>query len=300
VPKKKPVSKKHSPEFEAAVEGEKTDGIKRVTLAEQGPRLPIGSDIGVGLSNVIETRRWNMKVERSLGERRKVMDGGGDNMARYVSAVLTAMCPKLGAYESDETDVISNEIKVGQMWLPDVLYAYLWVRLQALGPDLPLKIKSPYTQEEFSWTGDLNTVTVKVPENLESAFWDYELKEPFEIRGNIVTSLRMGPQVWNIVEQLNPGTATDAIAKSAAIRGSIHEIPEIQKGPIAIIDAEIDEMGKKDIEQISHLIDVNGVGPIMVLEIEDPTVVVQPGHPPKKFLNQIDWRYDNFFVTSSR
>lgn len=283
-------------------EEEKTEGIKRVTLAEQGPVLPIGVQLATeALGRDIATRNWTFKQERRLGERRKTMGDEGDNMARYVSAVLVTMCPSLGGHDfSKENEQELNEVKVGQMWLPDVMYAYVWLRYKALGHELPLTLMSPYTKKKFDWVGDLNTLTVKVPHSIKDVYWDYELKDPFTIRGKMAKRFVMGPQRWNMVEQLNPGNATDAIAKAMAIKSSIHLIPDVSEHPIALTDVDLDDMTKKDIESLASLIDKNGVGPVMVLDVDDPTVNVSPGNPPRKFLTQVDWRYDNFFAISSR
>lgn len=283
-------------------EDEKTEGIKRVTLREQGPVLPLGNILsGDKVSRDIDVRDWTFKQERQLGERRKTMGNDGDNMARYVSAVLAAMCPALGGHDfSDSAKQEMNEIKVGQMWLPDVMYAYVWLRYKALGHELPLTLTSPTTKQKFDWVGDLNTLTIKVPNTPADAFWDYNVLAPFEIRGKRITRLKMGPQVWNNVESMNPGVANDATAKAIAIKASIHGVPELSKDPIALVDSDLDNMTKKDIENIARLIDLNGIGPIMVLEVDDPTTNLSPGNPQRKLMIQVDWRYDSFFASSSR
>lgn len=283
-------------------EDEKTEGIKRVTLREQGPVLPLGNILsGDKVSRDIDVRDWTFKQERQLGERRKTMGNEGDNMARYVSAVLAAMCPALGGHDfSDPAKQEMNEIKVGQMWLPDVMYAYVWLRYKALGHELPLTLTSPTTKQKFDWVGDLNTLTIKVPNTPADAFWDYDVLVPFEIRGKRITRLKMGPQVWNNVESMNPGVANDATAKAIAIKASIHGVPELSKDPVALVDSDLDNMTKKDIENIARLIDLNGIGPIMVLEVDDPTTNLSPGNPQRKLMIQVDWRYDSFFASSSR
>jgi hypothetical protein len=281
---------------------EKTEGIKRTTLLERGPVLPIGVLLpGGGIGKDIVTRNWTFKQERSLGERRKVMGDEGDNMARYVSSVLVTMCPMLGGQDFNNAhEQELNEIKVGQMWLPDVMYAYVWLRYKALGHELPLTLTSPYTKQKFDWVGDLKTLHVKVPDTQKDVLWEYDLRDPFPIRGKMAKRLVLGPQRWNMVESINPGNATDAIAKAMAIKGSIHLIPDVSPDPIALTDNDLDDMSKLDIETLAHRIDLNGVGPIMVLEVDDPTVPVAAGNKPRKFLTQVDWRYDSFFVISSR
>ena len=283
-------------QVKTAAPGEKTENITRQELSKHGPRLPVGIKQADGsVARDIAIRDWVMAQERELGERRKAMAEDKDNMARYVSSVIGVMCPSLGGHDFTKLDQIQREILVGQMTVPDVMFAYVLIRIEAMGEELDLTLTSPYSGKEFEWTGDLNTVMIKSPDTPDDALWGYELKRPFSVRGKNVTKITMGPQLWNMVEALNPGTSTDATTKAAAIKGAIHRLPEVSDDPIVLVETDLDGMHKRDIEALSRRIDLNGMGPIMVLEVKDPTVPTD-----KKFLTAIDWRYDNFFGDSSR
>jgi hypothetical protein len=221
-------------------------------------------------------------------------------MARYVSSVLAVMCTSIGGHDFTDKDILQKEILIGQMSLPDVLYAYVWIRVQAMGEELDLNLTSPYSKSTFDWVGDLRTVMVKSVEKPGAEFWTYTLRNPFEIRKTKVSKLVLGPQTWNVVEELNPGTATDATVKVESIKSAIYSVPEIGEGPIMLMDSDLAGMGKRDIEGLARAIDLNGMGPIMQLEVEDPTIPAPEGVPMKTFLTGIDWKYDHFFVGSSR
>lgn len=284
-----------------AAPGEKTKGIIRQALAEQGPFLPIGNKQADGsMAKDIVVRNWTMVEEKKLGERRKTLDDDGDSMSRYVACVLAAMCTSLGGHDFTQRNQLQNEILVGQMLAPDVYYAYVWLRVQSMTEELDLTLTSPNSRKEFEWTGDLRTMMIKSPKTPEDVPWEYTLKRPFEIRKKQITKLQLGPHMWDAQAALKEGTATEAIVAAAIIKASIKRIPELSDDPIILADHELDGMNKIDIAKLKRKIDLNGLGPIMVLEPEDPTVETSPGLPRKTFLTQIDWRYDSFFGDSSR
>ena len=264
------------------------------TVGELGAMLPLGPVGQDGThQRLIDVRRWRMKEEKVLGRRREQDDK--QNMGKYVSIVLATMCTKLAGHdwnEFKESDTADRELSVSQMWMGDVFYAYVWLRIKSMGNELPLDLTSPFKPQldSFPFTGDLNTVEVKIPNSLDDCMWTYALKEPFEIRGHMVKKLVMGPARWFNVEQM--GDTSSGAAKSTVIHASIHFIPEVQEGQIALAEEEIEEMGKLDIETIADEINTNGFGPQMQIEAQCP-------YTKRTFKQPIDWRYDSFFGISS-
>lgn len=269
-------------------------------LIERGPALPIGVLGPDGqVHQQFAVRPWKMKEERILGKRRAESDKAGGNLGSYIAIVLSTMCTSLGGHDWAELkdDAPERQLVVSQMWMPDVFYAYCWLRLKALGNIVPLKLRSPYNNQQFEFKADLKTLEVEVPETLEACHWVYELQEPINVRGKTVTKLTLGPQRWSYLEQLqDPNLAT---AKAAVIAASIRYIPEVASSesgkPIEIViaDQELDEMSKADIEALAAGIEAHGVGPIMTVTAVCPAT-------KREFEAAIDWRYDNFFGTGSR
>lgn len=263
--------------------------LKTTTVAAQGPQLPLGTAQG----KTVAVRTWRLKEERVLGVRREEEDKR--NMGKYVSIILATMCTSLGGHNWDgpipEKDTAERELVVGQMWMPDVFYAYVWLRIQAMGKELPMTVTCPKCpgKSEFDWVGDLTTIEVKCPESLEDAMWHYKLHVPITIRGKEVTMFVMGPPRWHHVENVTDTSMGGA--KSKVIHAHLHRIPELQEGEVALAESEMDELVKRDIEGLADAINNNGFGPRMSVDCKCPK-----GHT----INEaIDWRFDTFFGISS-
>ena len=222
-------------------------------------------------------------------------------MAEYVTIVVANMCSKLGPHNMDELDDARRSLIVSTMYVADVFYAYVLLRLYAMGNELPMKIKCPRPgcDVEFPYTADLNTLEVNVVDNIDDVIWKYELKDPIEIRNQIVTSFSMAYPKWNIMEQVKSGDS-DAETKIATLLGSIIGLNESEEA-VSLTNAEADELSKRDFEGLIKGIDDHYLGPKMSIEGEcAPEVCTRFKRGGHKFQFPIDWRYGNFFAHSSR
>lgn len=266
--------------------------LAKKTVGEIGPNLLLGFPGADGKSGKsIVCRPWRMAEERILGHRRK--DNEDRNMGKYVSIVLAGMCQRLGpaSWPSMEgNDILERELVVSQMWVPDVFYAYVWLRIQAMGEELHMKLKCPTCAMDFDWTGDLRTLEVGVPETIEHARFQYTLRDGVDLRGKKITKFVLGPQRWFHIE--NMGDTTQGAAKGTVITASIHFVPELSEtDEIVLEETELDGLTKYDLERLCRVIDEESSGPVLKVE---------PSCPRKhSFVVPIDWRYDNFFGSSS-
>lgn len=265
---------------------------KVVTLQEQGPKLPLGVTNEKGVrADIIETKRWNMREERALGKLRA--NNPDANLAQYASMVLGHMCPRLGPHTFDES--VKAEVKnvhIGQMPAGDIFYAYVWLRVKALGNILDLRPKCGSCTNEFDFPADLNTLEIHVAEKPEDALWEYELKDPFPVHDKEVKSFTMGPAIWNSYEMMNQDSGLNVgETKLDVIRGSIQNV---NGGPnIIVTENDLDEMSKLDLEILTELIDKNFLGPNMSVEGKCAKC-------RRDFKKTIPWSYDDFFGVSSR
>lgn len=273
---------------------QKVPKFQTTTVGKLGAVLPLGPVGQDGKhQRLIAVRPWRMKEEKILGRRREQNEK--QNMGKYVGIVLSTMCTKLAGQTWDDLkddDTADRELTVSQMWMADVFYAYVYLRIQAMGNELAMDLTSPYKPglDSFPFTGDLNTVEVKVPASLDDCMWTYTLLDPFKIRNVEARSLVMGPGRWYNVEQM--GDTTTGAAKAMVIHSCIHAVPDIQEGEIALAESEIDEMSKRDLEHLADRIDKNGFGPQMQIEAVCP-------YTKRTFKSPIDWRFDQFFGISS-
>jgi hypothetical protein len=172
-----------------------------------------------------------------------------------------------------------------------VFYAYIWLRLQALGAEFGIKVACPTCGKKSGIEADLNTVDVKTCDKLEDACWEHSLANPFTVRQKLVETVILGPARWNSIEMIQAGsTLNTGIAKAAIIRGSIQGVNG--EKPIQLADSELDEMSKRDLEKLTSMIDERALGPEMMLKDKCPKCSAPMRLP-------IDWGYDGFFANSS-
>jgi hypothetical protein len=263
---------------------------KVVQLSEWGQKLPIGFPTPEGEpARDINFRPWRMKEERELGA---VRDKERNmNVAKFVGVVLGKMCVQLGPHNFDTMKEIERRVIVGQMFMADVYQAYLWLRMVAMGSEIDIDVTCPFCRHGFLFKADLQTVEVHVPESMDDAKWEYELNDPFEVRGNKVERLTMGPARWNCLENVHSGEFNTGEAKSALIHGSIHAVPGFDNVMLSV--NELDEMTKRDIEGLTGGIEEHRLGPDMSIEGNCPSC-------SREFVTALDWGFDGFFGTSSR
>jgi len=260
------------------------------TIKERGALLPLGiQDKSGKLHRDISVRRWRMKEERELGELR---DRHKDaNLATYVSMILATMCTRLGPHDFEKMKFEERCLILSQMFMGDVFYAYVWLRINCLGHSFPIEFQPAWSNKPLKIKADLWSVQVKSAESYESSCWAYKLNDPFEIRGKKVTGFRLSPQRWSSMEQHNAVGAgsNQGLAKLIIIKSSIIGCEGID-GEIMLTDNELDELSKLDLEKLTTLLDQNVLGPVMAVEGE------YRGRP---FRAPIDWGYDSFFGISS-
>lgn len=267
--------------------------IQKTKLKEFGPILPLGIDENGILVRDLAVKRWTFKQEKELGELKE--ENSDVNLGRYVSMVLATMCTRLGPYDFEKMDFNQKILTISQMWAGDVLYAYCWLRYKSLGKEIGMTIQCPHPScnNKIDYVADMETMEISHYDSLDDFLWDYELKEPFEIRGEEVNGFVIRPMRWNTYETItNDSYGGEGDIKSKVILNSIHSI--LGKGEQTILaENEIEEMGKKDIELIPKAIEEKNLGP-------DLSVEVKCNKCRNKFVHQISWSYHDFFGSSSR
>lgn len=269
---------------------------KETTLSEWGHRLPCGMvDTTTGkLVKGITFRSWNLGREKQLGKIKT--SSAADSVMTFTSAVLTVMCSKLGTLEPRwlESGGLSMKpqqfaqlrLQTSNLVLEDVLYTYLLLRREVIGPDLKVDGNCPHCRTEVHINADLDTTPVKYVESIEETFWTYTLQQPLKIRGEEISELKFGPARWSVLEHTKASGIDTGGQKADLILGSIQEVGQL--GEIALLDTELDEMTKRDVESIAAEMDARAIGPDMRVEFTCESCF-RVGHI------QIDWSYDNFF-----
>lgn len=268
-------------------------GRKIMTLGERGPVLPLGiADPSGALHRDLEFRRWTGAVMRDLGKKRG--EGRELSMSEHVGLVLSVLATRIGPHDFTTLSRKEQKLVISQMHMGDVFYAYCYARVQALGPQIVLDMACPVCRTEFKFEGDLNQLTLSVAEKIEDARWEYELRDPVEIRGAMVTRLAMGPALWHHVETAQVVNGADIEGgKLAMVAGSIRGAVGREQFPLT--SREIDEFSGSDIEGIVGELDEHHIGPDMRVETACPNRICRT-----KLNQPINWAYHYFFGPSSR
>lgn len=261
--------------------------ITRRTMAELGPTLPVG--VGTPPARAIEVRPWRMKEERELGDLRE--RNRDANFASHVSLALGHMCPVLGQPLAPMREA-ERRFHLGQMFMGDVLYAYCWLRREAMGSLLDLSLTCPSCRAKFSFQADLDTLEVDCAESALAAQWEYRLKKPITVRGKTLEGFVLGPARWSAMESVRLGTGLGS-AKPVVVRASVVDMVGEGLSGSVIADHEMDELMKVDVESLTTLIDRYSVGPNMSVEAQ----CTRCAH---EFKTSIDWSFGSFFSSSSQ
>lgn len=275
--------------MEVAVKDQK---ILTTTMAELGPNLPIGfkNQSGEYIKN-LSAKSWTMKTEKAIGKMRANIKGG--NIAKYITMILSEMCKAIGPHNFTEKESSEKQLLISQMLAGDVFYTYMWLRREALGDEVTIKLQCPKCAEEFEFVASLNTVEVNYVTDLSDLEIEYELADPVEIRGKKVDKFLLKPMKWSTYEVMsNAATKNPGIAKEAILLGSIKKCNGID-GDIVLVEGELDDLSKRDMEGIIEKISTVAIGPDMSIEGEHEKC-------GGAFSDAIDWSYDNFFVSSSQ
>lgn len=269
----------------------------KTTQAELGNMLPIGVVSASGArGRVFAMRPWRLKEERELGKLRA--QHADALLTQYISMILATMCQTIGGQDMEKLgDMDARKLFVSQMFVPDVFYTYLSLRIAAIGPELALTLKCPRCNTEIpKFMADLTSTEVwKLPDgSVDLANWDYKFMDPIQLRGKTVTGLRLGPARWSSLEEADIAKGDSGTAKAVSILGSARGFLGDPQD-VALAPHELDEMTKRDVEGLVAMINDKGLGPVMAVDVKCKRDRCQ-----RNFLAPIDWGYDSFFSTSSR
>ncbi len=266
----------------------KAEPVRKATLAEHGPSLPIGIlDQSGQYRREVALRPWKFKQEKALG----ALLGDEFNLVQYVEAAVGEMCTRLGPHSFEAMKPEERTVVLSQMWMADVFFVYLLIRVRSLGNLISLKLACPHCGARFDHTADLDTVEIQSVERVEDAQWEYDVRRPFEIRGKTAEKLLIGPPRWSSLAQIPGDIRNFGDLKEGIALGSIREIEG--HGQMVLVAGELDEMEKEDIELLPREIDKRSVGPDMSVEGVCKSC-------RKDYTVAIEWGNRDFFAPSSR
>lgn len=276
--------------------------MQTTTLKEWGARLPIGFPKGKGLEKTFALRPFKAKVERHLGNWKEANGGkynAGQLLAMQTAKLLSLLISQAGstqlAVADDGDSSAASELEIHKWFFSDVMYAYIFSRVQSLGSELESPVVCPMNSCGFSGMGqfDLNSVEVTVADSVEELYSWVDLQRPFLLRDGQTQckSVRVGPVRWATMTK--PGVLAgnmSAIALSS-LQDSICAVNRKEDQPYQLSESELDEMEKIDRVRIDRLAGKASAGVDLNTTMKCP----QCGAP---IVNPLDWTYDSFFGSS--
>jgi hypothetical protein len=262
------------------------------TMAEWGKQLPIGIEEGSNLNKDFDIVPLSWKLEREIG---RFWESRRSNLtiSDYIGGILAHTVTRLGSSDFKKHRIDKRVLIFNQMFAGDVFYIYGYLRLISIGKDLRLdKVKCPHCNSEFEFTADLSSIEVVPRINLESLRKTLELRDGFEMAGELRKTLVIKPMIWNLMSvQLESGFNQAEVFSDAFIN-SIDEIDGVPKG-VMITEKQVSQLTKYDMSLIEEQIDKTTGGPRW--EVEGKCTKCNGD-----FFSTIDWSYGNFFALSSR
>lgn len=265
---------------------------KRVELGKLGPRLPLGV-VGTdgSVSKDLACKPWRGREEREVAKLKKGAKESGD----FVTRLLAFMFTQVGPHDFANMEEPAKRAVISSMYMGDVIFMYVWLRVQTVGKSLRMTLTCPHCSFDFPFDADLETVEVRTADALDQVKWSYELKVPFEMRGQKAKGLDLSPMRWQSMESsikaaYETGDTDANNAKMEVIQSCVQRITG--REDMVLIEQDYDDMMKVDIEKLATRIDEQEIGPDMSLREKCPRC-------ERKFVTTLDWGYASFFGDSS-
>jgi len=267
--------------------------MKRTTLSELGATLPVGTFRDGKFFRHLAIRKWRMEEERELGKFRK---DGVQTAAQYTSVVLSYMLTSFGIHTDFQAlSEAERRLAINQAPMADILYTWVWMRVQALDSTLLVNLAcpSPNCGHKFDWKGDLESMDVDVAQGPEDLAIVHTLRDGIEIGKKTIHTITIVPPLWATYEQVRREKAGDmgmGEMKRMMLRSAIRDTPEIEA--FVLTEEHLDSLSKYDLERCVGVLEKRSPGPELVLDASCPSC-------ESEFQHALDWQYDSFFGSSS-
>ena len=286
------------PEPEALDEGRRL--FSESTIRDLGHACPIGVPEGKPpiLAKDFDFRSFSMEEELELDKVRSKKGGPGDHPGKVVEHVMAYMLTKWGGDSQFAQKSEKHRLQaIRSAYMTDVLYAYVCLRVDAMGPVLALQVTCPKTncQHQWNWRTDLEELEVQVADRVEQVdAIPYKLRKPLPYGESKYDSLLLSPPTWGALSGVSQRGGTGSI-KARLIQSCARkafseanpELPEIYPG-----ESLLRKMHKRDVEEIASFLDSSFPSVDLTAEIQCPACDTE-------FTHSIQWNWDFFFSSSS-
>lgn len=274
----------------------KAHTTKCSTLGDYGELLPIGvhGPRQPELQKGFGFREMDYQTEKEIDEARKRKDGPGNHPAKIVSEVLATMLSEWGGDSTFGKKSRKHKLgMIGAAYSEDILYAWVCLRIQAMGEDLSIDWTCPACQVEMPWPTDLSympvTVVDTVPEPVEIL-----LKKPVQFGDKTLVAVNLLPPLWRAateVKMSRRGSLGDV--KSEMLRTAISSFKTKDGEEHPPAPRIFDRLYKRDRERMMKALGGDRFPRCdMTFDIECKSC----GH---EHSTTLDWTWDFFFGSAS-
>jgi hypothetical protein len=263
------------------------------TLGKLGRQLPIGllSPDGSKLSKSFTLRPFTFEEELAVGEMREQQ---GLSAGAFVAKLMSIMTIEVGGTRlEDLKDDASRELFFHGMFMADVLYMYVCLRIEAMSNTLSMLINCPGARcqgkEPFPFYGDLNGIDVRAVQAASEIDHTCTLRDGLKFGDKVHKALRVQPPRWNCFYERDLNNK--AQIQLAMFTGSVVGFAD-EDGEVSVPETCFRKLSKFDAEKLSTFISKATPGPQMILEAVCPKCKT-------KGVKSLDWGYDSFFAGSS-
>jgi hypothetical protein len=284
--------------------------MKKTTLGELGPQLPIGQLVGNKFEKEFVLKPYKAKIDRLIGlwkqTQMKTYNSNDAQLgAKIVPKFLSLICERVGTKTMPVTDkgdsTAEAELWVSKWPMSDVLYMYIYTRVVALDPMLKVPAACGTMGCDFKANSaefDLRTLEVRYSETINDTFEWVKLTTPIKNRDGSLTirEVRVEPVSWLTVVNRGAPSSVSSPFSTFALRESIKAINkgESKDGTsYTLIEDEMDELSKRDLIKLDQVCGDLSLGIDITTKIDCPKC----GTP---MLNLLDWDFESFFDLSFR
>lgn len=264
----------------------------RKTLAELGSNLPYGIVAGNKLVKPFRLRPFRLKEEKEVSRMKE--DAKGLTIGRFVVGVLATMVATVGPHNLEDMSPDKRALILSTMSVADMLYMYLYLRYEALGPDEPvaMKVTCPNCHTDYIWYGDLGSLEVScVEEDKIDLSREVKLRHGLEYKGINRMSVTIAPLLWQVF--MTPGFDARGRREALVLMHSIVGIPGVDMKPFRLTEDQLDNITKYDMSTLHNEIDLNSPGPHLRVMPKCSACNYQTAM-------MLDWSYDSFFSHSAQ
>lgn len=276
------------------------EGFRIKTLEELGSRMPIGilTDDG-SLRKDFELKDLSYPLEKALGKW-KVAHATDPN-STHLTKLLALLLTKLGGEpfshhpDDEEEDAAKQMYRVSQCYMADVIYMYIFARVQELGPE----VKYPLSHHcGFNGTAayDLNKLEIVCCEDPAELLRPVELLHGIKMGGEKCKQAYVQPMKWYGMEsqEAEESQSDFTLMKLHLISQSmlIETKAKDQVIQVQPEEGQLSTLRKVDIVRLGKGVNDLNLGARLVSEGKCKKC-------KEEFFQPIDYTYDNFFDESS-